>query len=407
MKKLIISAITAAALLFGFASCSGDLHDVDNSPYKETDSVYLIGGLYSASVDSSQYISKSDFLKEGGYEVRVTNGELSFEFTYTGEDKWSAGAGNQAFTIASNVDNGWTGIATRWGNAKVAVGETGSISLSDSNIVLTGLEAGTKYTLKISLLSAAGSVSVEKGLSGVSMDIINVKDSLMKDAVSATAKGSGEKYIYTYTVAAATAGEMNFVLRLGKDVWIPSAKADLAEGKVTITSATRFDEVKKIEYPLTFKYDAWEYGYELTFTYDTENGSLEAEAVKLSGMYIASNISGGAWAAMTPVKDSDGTVLAWTIEGTGAQLNPGWGPIYGINTARAYNDDTYRALKDGSSKIEAFDVPVSMSKKSDSGDESKNVEISAVMDADKKYLLTFTAPKDNKKLASIKLSEVK
>lgn len=27
MKKLIISAITAAALLFGFASCSGDLHD--------------------------------------------------------------------------------------------------------------------------------------------------------------------------------------------------------------------------------------------------------------------------------------------------------------------------------------------------------------------------------------------
>lgn len=33
MKKLIISAITAAALLFGFASCSGDLHD---APVEDT-----------------------------------------------------------------------------------------------------------------------------------------------------------------------------------------------------------------------------------------------------------------------------------------------------------------------------------------------------------------------------------
>ena len=343
MKKLIISAIAATALLFGFASCSGDLHDVDNSPYKDTNSVYLIGGLYSASVDSSQYKDKDNFLGEGGYEVSITNGELSFEFTYTGNDKWSAGAGNQAFTIVSNVDGGWGGIATRWGNAKVSVGGSGSIELSTENIVLAGLEAGTKYTLKVSLLSAGGSISVEKGLSGVSMDIINVKDSLMKDAVSATAKESGKKYVYTYEITAAAAGEMKFVLRLGKDVWIPSAAADLAAGKVKIDGATRFDEVGQINYPLTFKYGAWEYGYELTFTYDTENGSLEAEAVKLSGMYIASNITSGNWAAMTPVKGSDGNVLAWTIEGTGAQLNPGWGPVYGINTERTYNKNTYRA----------------------------------------------------------------
>ena len=411
MKKLIISAISAAALLFGFASCSGDLHDVDNSSFAQTKSVFLIGGIADANADASQYISKlskeTKPLTEPGYEVALKNGEFSFEFTYTGQDCWSAGAGNQAFTIISNIDGGWNGCIARWGNAKVAVGETGSISLSESNIVLTGLEAGTKYTLKVSLTSAAGTLSLEKGLSGVAMNIINVKDGLMKDAFDATANTSGDKYTYTYKVDAANAGKMSFVVRLGKDVWIPTVEADLSKGKVTVPTPTRFDKVSKIEYPITFKYDAWEYGYELTFTYDTEKGSLDAEAVKLSGMYIASNISGGAWAAMTPVKDSDGTVLAWTIEGTGAQLNPGWGPIYGINTARAYNDDTYRALKDGSSKIEAFDVPVSMSKKSDSGDESKNVEISAVMDADKKYLLTFTAPKGDEKLASIKLSEVK
>ena len=45
-----MSAIAAAALLFGFASCAGDLHDVDNSPFAQTKSVFLIGGIAEANV---------------------------------------------------------------------------------------------------------------------------------------------------------------------------------------------------------------------------------------------------------------------------------------------------------------------------------------------------------------------
>ena len=43
MKKLIISAIAAASLLFGFASCSGDLHDAEYTPIK-LDGYVLSGG---------------------------------------------------------------------------------------------------------------------------------------------------------------------------------------------------------------------------------------------------------------------------------------------------------------------------------------------------------------------------
>ena len=41
MKKLIISAIAAVSLLFGFASCSGDLHDADGL---KLDGYVLSGG---------------------------------------------------------------------------------------------------------------------------------------------------------------------------------------------------------------------------------------------------------------------------------------------------------------------------------------------------------------------------
>ncbi len=40
MKKLITGAVAALALLFGFASCSGDLHDDEKNP------IDLSGGYY-------------------------------------------------------------------------------------------------------------------------------------------------------------------------------------------------------------------------------------------------------------------------------------------------------------------------------------------------------------------------
>ena len=402
MKKLL-SVFAAAAMLFGFASCSGDLHDVNQDPFAATKSVFLVGGIGDSVVDSSQYLSKdvSGLGKDQkGYEVPLKDGKFSVEFTYTGADGWSAGAGKHAFTIMSNVDAGWNEAIARWGNGKIEVGKEGAIEISSSNIILEGLEAGTKYTLKGSLTAAGGTISLEKGLSGVSMDIINVKDGLMKDAVSATAKSSGDDYVYTYFINAEKAGSMSFVVRLGTNVWVPTSEANLANANCKVAAPSRFDTVAKVEYPFTFEYDAWSYGYEMTLTYKTTDGSLDVKAEKLSGMYIASNITNGAWAAMTPENEEK---TSWSIIGTGAQLNPGWDPVYGINTSRSYNDDTYRALKDGSTNIASFGTAVNMSKQSKDGDKDKSVKISAPLVADKNYKLIFTVLDDGK--GTIKLVE--
>ena len=75
MKKLL-SVFAAAAMLFGFASCSGDLHDVNQDPFAATKSVFLVGGIGDSVVDSSQYLSKGvDGLGQKGYEVPLKDGK--------------------------------------------------------------------------------------------------------------------------------------------------------------------------------------------------------------------------------------------------------------------------------------------------------------------------------------------
>ena len=400
MKKLL-SVFAAATMLFGFASCSGDLHDVNQDPFAATKSVFLVGGIGDSVSDSSQYIKHFDgsekVLDQVGYEIPLNNGKISFEFTYTGKDSWSAGDGKHAFTIMSNVDAGWNEAIARWGNGKIEVGKEGAIEISSSNIILSGLEAGTKYTLKGDLTAAGGTISLEKGLSGVSMDIINVKDGLMKDAVSATAKSSGDDYVYTYFINAEKAGSMSFVVRLGTNVWVPTSEAKLANANYKVAAPSRFDTVANVEYPFIFEYDAWSFGYEITLTYKTTDGSLDVKAEKLSGMYIFANFTNN-WAGMTP-EDEEGKV--WSISRTGSQL-PGWG-IAGINTAREWAN-AYRAMADKSTDIAEFNKEYNMANEDNGGNgNDNNGKISVTLEPDKNYKLIFTVLGDGK--GTIKLVE--
>ena len=315
---------------------------------------------------------------------------FSFEFTYTGADHWSAGAGNQAFTIMSNIDGGWNGSIARWGNAKVNVGSAGAISLSGDNLILTGLEAGTKYTLKVSLTSAAGTVSLEKGLSGVAMNIINVNNGLMKDAFDATANTSGDKYTYTYKVDSTNAGKMSFVVRLGKDVWVPSSEADLSKGKVTVSNPTRFDKVSKIENPITFEYEAWSFGYELSFEYDTATSALVVSASKLSGMYIFGDFNGWSWGAMNP-EDEEGKVWSYPISGVSSIQ------IAGVNTERGWSASYRNGI--GTDEV-SFSADKNYDMSTD-GDSNNNMKLGG-FDSSKKYKLIFTVLGDGKASVSIK-----
>ena len=384
MKK-ILSVFAAAAILFGFASCNGDLHDVDNSPFGGTSSsVFIIGGIGKASVDKSQYISEGTLdASSTGFEVPVNNGNFSLEFTYTGEDSWGASAGSQAFTIVERVTS-WNDTGTRWGAGSVAVGGEGTITTEDtSNINLTGLEAGTKYTLKGSLTAAKGTLILEKGLSGVGMDIINVKDGLMKDAFSATPSATGEKYKYTYKVNAAEAGELNFVVRVGVNVWVPSEKADIAKKSVKVATPIRFDQVAKIDYPITFAYDAWEYGYELSFEYDTTTNALTVSSVKLSSMYIYASCSGWAWKGMEPGENN------WTYNFAGVSEIE----IAGINSDRTW-DGSYRNAVGDATAVE-LDKEYSVATEAKGGNSSKNLKLTG-FESSKEYKLTLLKGEEGK-----------
>ena len=67
MKK-ILSVFAAAALLFGFASCSGDLHDMNDAPIVERPTVivgamnYDGGNVFSEMVKVDELTSSYTFI---------------------------------------------------------------------------------------------------------------------------------------------------------------------------------------------------------------------------------------------------------------------------------------------------------------------------------------------------------
>ena len=145
MKKLITGAVAALALLFGFASCSGDLHD---------------------SVVSSLY-AEGDFCteKDGDATKRLvftmtkgsdTEQKCTFKYNAAEMIAWGGGKGTLNFKITRD-SSGW---AKDWGGKKdIAI----NLSVNDSewldlegrdaensnpgNIVLKDLADGNTYTL--------------------------------------------------------------------------------------------------------------------------------------------------------------------------------------------------------------------------------------------------------------------
>lgn len=141
MKKLIISALAAAALLFGFASCTGDLHDDVAGTPVELDGYYLIGSMTDGNWKLPGAIK---FTKESSYKYTVdftaSDTEDTFAFLPSnanwdgqiGGDKILAGTGSDDGITYKQADNGYGGI----------------------NAVLKGLTAGATY--KMTIDSSAG-----------------------------------------------------------------------------------------------------------------------------------------------------------------------------------------------------------------------------------------------------------
>lgn len=145
MKKLITGAVAALALLFGFASCSGDLHD---------------------SVVSNLY-AEGDFCteKDGNNNVRLpfvmtkgsdTEQKCEFKYDASKMTAWGGGSGTLNFKITRD-EWGW---AKDWGGKKDIAVELSvnsqewldlegrdAVNSNPGNIVLKDLADGNTYTL--------------------------------------------------------------------------------------------------------------------------------------------------------------------------------------------------------------------------------------------------------------------
>ena len=133
MKKLIISAIAAAALLFGFASCSGDLHDDEALQLP-----FIIGDMDGAGTD-----------------MTTVSGNVS-TYTFTYDARWAAwggGSGKMYFKLLKVIDGwktpGW-GSTSESDNAVLAVNGdavAGKQGGGQANFEATGLVNGKEYTI--------------------------------------------------------------------------------------------------------------------------------------------------------------------------------------------------------------------------------------------------------------------
>ena len=283
MKKLIISAITAAALLFGFASCSGDLHDVENTPYTNaTGKVYFLGGISASTMNSDVEATKKAFADTQSYEVPIKDGKIKFSFTYSGSDSWSAGAGATAFAIVADATSNWDAAnKMRWmtGADGIAVGSEGKLSLgSSSNVKITGLSAGTQYTVEAELTAAGGTMKVTQGLSGVPFELVWLDDK--GESTNATSITAVNDYTFTYDITPVSeAKTYRFVARYGNDYYAPSADAEFKIDGITAeaTKGTVATTYKALKVTIPSAKDAAEDhigSYKVKLVYPNKDGKL-------------------------------------------------------------------------------------------------------------------------------------
>ena len=301
MKKLIISAITAAALLFGFAGCSGDLHDVENTPYTNAaGKVYFLGGISSSTMNSDVEVTKKAFADTQSYEVPIEDGKIKFSFTYSGSDSWSAGAGATAFALVADATSNWDAAnKMRWmtGADGIAVGSEGKLSLgSSSNVKITGLSAGTQYTVEAELTAAGGTMKVTQGLSGVPFELVWLNDK--GEATSATSITAGADS-YTYDITPVSeAKTYRFVARYGNDYYAPTADAEFKDG--TTAEAAKGTEsesktYKALKVTIPSAKDAAENhvgSYKLKFVIKGDKLTASVEKVAIGMPYALTSVFG-------------------------------------------------------------------------------------------------------------------
>lgn len=207
MKK-ILSVFAAAALLFGFASCNGDLHDDTNAPYtdaaqgKETEA-YICGGINGEKFEKM---------------TKNNDGSFSYQFKYNGTNAWGAKEGESRFTIVSAADyDCYKADGYRWQlPGGVKPGESADLAAYeyDNHIVVKGLTKDAAYKITVNLETKGGKIKVDSavlptpfylngayivGCDGIGLQFDFPKEQLLWNPV--LTEGTGELLYYKDIVA--------------------------------------------------------------------------------------------------------------------------------------------------------------------------------------------------------------
>lgn len=140
MKKLFTGVIAAAALLIGFAGCSGDLHDDVKSPIDLSGGYYLVGSMTSSWTNSAAtVVAFEDGDEAGTYKVPFSAdaAEVNFAFIPT-PGSWNGQIGGDKMTGGTMPTN-----------AKFKATDNGN---GGYNGTISGLEAKGKYKLVVTPL---------------------------------------------------------------------------------------------------------------------------------------------------------------------------------------------------------------------------------------------------------------
>lgn len=281
MKKLITSAVATLAILFGFASCSGDLHD------SVVGSLYLVGEIDrgtngETNVRVPMEYNTSDTSTDGSIQ------KYTFKYDSTKMKGWGGGNGELHFKITlSGDENDW---AVQWGAKKdqtlelsmnaedyVETDKNGPANGDPGHIILNDLSDGVEYTIWVEYDAPLESVNIK--VTGAATDYPDLKlvDANNKDLLMTR---TGNTYIYAFKET--TAGTLSFYVSNGYMVWAPttdnadvSSEVEISEPVFSASASNKF----------SFAYEA-DKEYEISVVAET------LPALKISGSLAIVDLTG-------------------------------------------------------------------------------------------------------------------
>lgn len=212
MKKILISVITSVALLFGFASCSGDMHDAVET---DVSTLQIRGDLPGASWDGVDLKKESDGSYSFSFLATTSTGH--FAFTEKGND-W-------------NVAYRGTSDGKLYEGFKTSFDEAVLYNFNSGDCMPVALTPGASYKITVTGSPATVTCKIEQTAKAIPMAIvINGEES------DVTPTGDA-KYKYEFEPSAEER-TVNFSFKSGISVFAPDAETELTVGNSSSASVS-------------------------------------------------------------------------------------------------------------------------------------------------------------------------